>query len=131
MRLEVCFPLYGNELNDSVTPFDSALRWTVKMTKDNFIGKSVLKDYLPKYKLIKLILDKGIPRSGYPVLNKSNDIIGTITSGSMSVMLNKGIALARVDADKATSESEYYVDIRNKQYVATITKNAFFTGGHK
>src|SRR5690606_7872098 len=62
LRLEVGFPLYGHELNDEVTPLDSALKWTIKFDKENFIGKKFLESYTPKYKLVKLILEKGIPR---------------------------------------------------------------------
>ena len=54
LRLEVCYPLYGHELNDNVTPLDAGLAWTVKLNKDAFIGKNSLQDYKPKYQLVKL-----------------------------------------------------------------------------
>jgi aminomethyltransferase len=130
LRLEVCYPLYGQELSDEVTPLDSALKWTVKAAKDSFIGKDALADYQPKYQLIKLILDKGIPRSHYQVI-QNDKVIGEVTSGTMSVMLKKGIALARVDKSVFNKEENIFVNIRDKHYPAQYTTKAFVTGGHK
>src|SRR5690606_31831930 len=99
LRLEVGFPLYGHELNDEVTPLDSALKWTIKFDKENFIGKKFLESYTPKYKLVKLILEKGIPRQDYLVFDEEGNEVGVVTSGTMSVGLGKGIAIARVNAN--------------------------------
>lgn len=131
LRLEVCFPLYGHELSDEVTPYDAGLGWTVKLTKENFIGRQALSQKTIKYKLVKLLLDKGIPRDGYPVLNALGEVIGTVTSGTMSVTINKGIALARIDIDKVPSDDVFSIDIRNKSYPAQLYKKSFVTGGHK
>lgn len=130
LRLEVAFPLYGNELNDSVTPLDSALKWTVKMHKD-FIGKEKLAKYQPQTKLIKLQLDRGIPRSGHEVYNQDEEKIGEITSGSMSVVLGKGVGIARIKQDIDIHNTQFLVDIRGKKYSATYHQKAFITGGHK
>lgn len=131
LRLEVCYPLYGHELNDEVNPYDAGLAWTVKAQKIKFIGKETLASKPAKYKLIKLILDKGIPREGYPVLNGKNEVIGQVTSGTMSVVINKGIALARIQIDKAPTDEVFSIDIRNKAYPAQLVKKPFVTGGHK
>lgn len=131
LRLEVCYPLYGHELNDELTPLDSALKWTVKASKERFIGKEALLTYEPQYRLIKLIADKGIPREGYPVFNEQDQQIGVITSGTMSVGLKKGIALARVKKDLFTEGSTLFIEIRNKKYAAQYTKKSFVSGGHK
>lgn len=131
LRLEVCYPLYGHELNDEVNPFDAGLAWTVKPSKTKFIGKDILQTKPAKYKLVKLQLDKGIPREGYPVLNAQNEVIGQVTSGTMSVVLNKGICLARIEIDKAPKDEVFFVDIRTKPYGAQIVKKPFVTGGHK
>jgi len=129
LRLEVCFPLYGHELDDNVTPLDAGLKWTVKLKKDKFIGKDILSNYNPKYKLLKLELEKGIPREGYIVEDENGNNIGHITSGTMSVITKKGIAFARV-------KSEYLgdifnIDIRGKKYPANLVKKPFVVGGHK
>jgi aminomethyltransferase len=131
LRLEVGYPLYGHELNDEVNPYDAGLGWTVKGQKTKFVGKDSLATKPAKYKLVKLILDKGIPREGYPVLNSNNEAIGVVTSGTMSVILNKGIAMARIQIDKAPSDEVFLVDIRQKPYLAQLTKKPFVTGGHK
>jgi aminomethyltransferase len=131
LRLEVCYPLYGHELNDEVNPYDAGLGWTVKNQKTKFIGKDVLQSKPAKYKLVKLQLEKGIPREGYPILNSQNEVIGQVTSGTMSVVLNKGICLARIQIDKAPSDEVFLVDIRNKAYPAQLVKKPFVTGGHK
>jgi len=130
LRLEVCYPLYGHELNDEVTPLDAGLKWTVKLNKDNFIGKEFLSSYEPKFQLVKLILDKGIPREGYQVeINDSK--IGVVTSGTMSVVLRKGIALARVEKKLYSTDAQINVDIRGRKYTAQINKKPFVAGGHK
>jgi aminomethyltransferase len=131
LRLEVCYPLYGHELNDEVNPFDAGLGWTVKIQKIKFIGKDALAQKPARYKLVKLILEKGIPRENYPVLNSKNEVVGTVTSGTMSVILNKGVALARIEIDKASTDEVFMVDIRQKPYMAQITKKPFVNGGHK
>ena len=131
LRLEVCYPLYGHEIHDEVTPLDSGLKWTVKLNKDNFIGKPALENYAPKFKLVKIQLDKGIPREGYPVENESGDAIGVVTSGTMSVVLGKGIALAHVNDDVDLKTTQLFVNIRNKKYEAQRLTKAFVTGGHK
>lgn len=131
LRLEVCYPLYGHELNDEVNPFDAGLGWTVKLTKTNFVGKSALQDKKASYKLVKLTLDKGIPRDNYPVLNKNEEVIGAVTSGTMSVVTGKGIALARIQIDKVPQDEVFLIDIRNKSYPAQLVKKPFVTGGHK
>ncbi len=131
LRLEVCYPLYGNELNESLTPLDSGLKWTTKLDKTDFVGKSALLDYQPQKRLIKLSLEKGIPRAGYPVLNGAGETIGEITSGTMSPILNKGIALALIEREKFPENKSFQVEIRGKQYSATYHTKAFVQGGHK
>jgi len=131
LRLEVCYPLYGHELNDNVNPFDAGLGWTVKLQKNNFIGKETLTAKKSSFKLVKLALEKGIPREGYFVLNSKNEVVGDITSGTMSVVLNKGIAFARIHVDKVPADEVFFIDIRQKLYPATLLKKSFVTGGHK
>ncbi len=131
LRLEVCYPLYGHELNDEINPFDAGLNWTVKLNKTKFIGKDVLQNKPSKYKSVKLQLEKGIPREGYSVLNSQNEIIGQVTSGTMSVVTNKGICLARIQIDKVPTDEVFCIDIRTKAYPAQLVKKPFVTGGHK
>ena len=131
LRLEVCYPLYGHELSDQVTPLDAGLAWTVKFSKPDFIGKNALENHKPKYQLVKLSLDRGIPREGYDVLNAAGEKIGTVTSGTMSVVTGKGIALALVEKAKNPQDKKYSINIRNTNYEAHFHSKAFVTGGHK
>jgi aminomethyltransferase len=131
LRLEVCYPLYGHELSDTVTPLDSGLKWTVKLNKNHFIGKKALESHNSNSRLIKFTLDKGIPREGYKIFNMDNEEIGFVTSGTMSVVLNKGIAIARVQKDKYTKDENYQIEIRNKRITINTTTKAFVSGGHK
>jgi aminomethyltransferase len=131
LRLEVCYPLYGHELNDEITPLDSALKWTVKMDKKDFLGKDSLSSYIPKYRLVKLSLNKGIPREGYPILNNKNEKIGKVTSGTLSVVLNKGISLGLVEKNKFPEDKKFFIQIRNKTFEASYQSKPFYKGGHK
>jgi aminomethyltransferase len=131
LRIEVGYPLYGHEIHDEVTPLDSALKWTVKFDKEKFIGKTALEAYQRKHRLIKIILDKGIPREGYELVLENDEVIGKVTSGTMSVTLGKGVALAHVNPDKFSKETELFVNIRNKKYKAHFTIKPFVSGGHK
>ena len=129
LRLEVCYPLYGHELNESLTPLDAALKWTVKMDKENFIAKESLKNYNPLYRLVKLTLEKGIPRENYDVLNAGEETIGKVTSGTLSVTLGKGIALALVQKDKMPQDKIFKIRIRNKVYEANFQSKPFVIKG--
>ncbi len=131
LRLEVCYPLYGHELTDEITPLDSALKWAVKLKKEKLICKQALENYIPKYRQVKLTLEKGIPRENYPVLNSLGETVGKVTSGTMSVVLGKGIALAHVEKEKFPENNQFFINIRNRQYKAERVKKAFVTGGHK
>ncbi len=131
LRLEVCYPLYGHELNDELSPFDAGLNWTVKLNKGNFICKDGLANFKPKYKLLKLTVEKGIPRDHYPVVSDDGKQIGFVTSGTMSVTINKGIALALIERERYQDGTKLFIQIRNNKCEAIISKKAFVTGGHK
>lgn len=131
LRLEVCYPLYGHELNDEITPLDAGLAWTVKLEKENFIGKTALSEYKPRFQLVKLSLERGIPREGYDVLDSHLNQIGKVTSGTMSVVTGKGIAMALIEKEKNPKDKKYLINIRNTNYEANFHAKAFITGGHK
>lgn len=131
LRLEVAFPLYGHELTDQVTPLDAGIAWTVKFEKPHFIGKIALANKSPQFQLIKLSLDKGIPREGYSVLNTALEKVGTVTSGTLSVSTGKGIAFALVEKNKIPKDKKFLINIRNNNFEANYHTKAFVTGGHK
>lgn len=131
LRLEVAYPLYGNELNEEVTPLECGLKWTIDKDKEDFIGKSSMESKPIKTSLVKLVLDKGIPRTGYKVFDANDSEIGVVTSGSMSVMLSKGIAIARINKSLYNNHEDLYIEIRDKKYTARKQTQAFYSGGHK
>ncbi len=134
LRLEAGFPLYGNELSDLLTPLDTGLKWTVRPDKNDFLGKKALcsdNSELPKYRQIRLLLEQGVPRAGYPVLNSQNEEVGKVTSGTLSPTLGKGIALASILNEKFSIAESYSVQIRNRTQPATRYKKPFITGDYK
>jgi len=131
LRTEACFPLYGNELIDTITPLDAGLKWTVKLSKGQFLGKKTLLDYLPRFQLVKLVCEKGIPRSNYEVYNNEKQLVGSVTSGTMSVSIQKGIALARIEKLLMPQDKIFYIKIRNKLVEAKLSAKSFVSGGSK
>ncbi|MCB9060658.1 MAG: glycine cleavage system aminomethyltransferase GcvT [Halobacteriovoraceae bacterium] len=131
LRLEVCYPLYGHELSDDVLPNECNLNWTIKPEGRDFIGKNSILNSQQRSKLVKISLDKGIPREGYPVTLEDKTNIGVVTSGTMSPTLNKGIALARLNIEKFDSTKPIFVDIRGKLFPAKIQVKPFYVLGAK
>src|SRR5690606_33102733 len=87
LRLEMGYSLYGNDLSDETSPIAAGLGWIVKFNKE-FIAKDILekeKANGTKQKLIAFVLeDKGIPRSGFPILSSTGETIGKVNSGGIS-----------------------------------------------
>ncbi|MDT8364642.1 MAG: glycine cleavage system aminomethyltransferase GcvT [Nitrosomonas sp.] len=132
LRLEAGMNLYGQDMNETTSPLESGLAWTVDLKSDrDFIGKSALLQKPVKQKLVGLLLlDKGVLRSHQKVMAKSNELSaqGEITSGGFSPTLNQSIALARVPADLSAGD-EVGVLIRDKQLAARIVNFPFVRNG--
>jgi len=132
LRLEAGMALYGNDLDESHTPLESGLSWTVsKRGSHNFIGKKALSQN-PSYKMIGLVLqDRGVLRSHQPVLS-DNQVIGEITSGTFSPTLQKSIALARINTTSPIkAEQTVQIEIRNKQLNAIVVPYPFINSSAK
>jgi len=130
LRLEAGLNLYGADMDETVTPLESNLTWTVAFEpKDrDFIGRNALENQQVKSKLVGLVLEgQGVLRNHQKVMVE-NKGMGEITSGSFSPTLNKGIALARVPMDAV---DECFVEIRSKQIPAQIIKPPFVRQGKK
>lgn len=129
LRLEARLPLYGNDINSNTTPLEAGLGRFVKLNKDSFIGKEVLelqKEQGVTRKLIAFTLvDKGIPRQGYPILNTDGKEIGIVTSGTLSPSLNEPIGMGYVDVDYAITGTEIQIQIRKRLAKAEIIKGRF------
>ncbi len=125
LRLEMGFCLYGNDINDSTSPIEAGLGWITKFTDSkNFIDKSLLlkqKEEGVERKLKGFVLDeRGIPRQHYEVVNGKGEVIGEVTSGTMSPMMKQGIGMAYLNKGYWKTGSEIFIRIRNKDLKATL-----------
>ena len=129
LRLEKGFCLYGNDINDTTSPIEAGLGWITKFTKE-FINHEELKAQKeggPTRKLVGLkIIDKGIARKDYPIVDANGNEIGIVTSGTMSPSLNKAIAMAYVPKKLSKVGSEVYIQVRKKQIKAVVVALPFF-----
>ncbi len=128
LRLEMGYCLYGNDIDENTNPLEAGLGWITKLKKGDFIGRDALlkvKEEGLKRKLVPLILEeKAFPRHGYPILK--NDVeIGNVTSGTVSPILEKPIALGYVKIEFANEGEELYIRIRNKTHKTRIVKLPF------
>jgi len=128
LRLEMGYCLYGNELNENISPLAAGLGWVTKPDK-GCIGAAVLQQHktegTPQQLVGLQLLERGIPRSDYAVLDKNNNQIGSITSGTQSPSLQCGIGLAYVDKEFAVPNQQVWIAIRNKTVPAKIVKPPF------
>jgi aminomethyltransferase len=129
LRLEMGFCLYGNDIDDNTSPLEAGLGWITKFTKD-FVNSDKLKAEKAagsKRKLIGFeLLDKGIPRHGYDIVDAEGKVIGVVTSGTQSPNLNKGIGLGYVPSEFATEGTEIHIQIRKNALPARVVKLPFY-----
>jgi len=129
LRLEMGYCLYGNDIDDTTSPIEAGLGWITKFTKD-FINSDNLKrekESGPKRKLIAFELnERGIPRQGYDIVDGNGNIIGNVTSGTMSPSLNKGIGLGYVPTIFKDPGTQIHIQIRKKAIPATVVKLPFY-----
>lgn len=131
LRLEMKYPLYGNELSDTTNPLEAGLGWVVKLDKGDFIGKgpiTEMKEKGPGRKLVGIkLLDRGIPRHGYAVFTPDGQTrIGEVTSGTQSPMLKQSIGVAYVAIAQAAEGSRITVDIRGTKIPAEVIPTPFY-----
>ncbi|MEQ8337994.1 MAG: glycine cleavage system aminomethyltransferase GcvT [Cyclobacteriaceae bacterium] len=128
LRLEMGFCLYGNDIDEDTSPIAAGLGWVTKFTKD-FINADQLKkdkEAGTEFKLVGLeIIDKGIPRHGYRIVDDEGNIMGLITSGSISPVTNKGIALGYIKTGLHKPGTEVNIEIRNKNIKSKVVKTPF------
>lgn len=128
LRLEKGFCLYGNDIDDTTSPLEAGLGWVTKFTKD-FIDADRLKEQKESGVQRRLIgiemIDRGIPRHGYPVQDASGNEIGIITSGTQSPSLGKAIGMAYVQKPNDKEGTEVFVMVRDKGLKAKVVKMPF------
>lgn len=123
LRLEMGYPLHGNDISESISPLEAGLKWAIGFSKPNYIGKSALENATVERKRIALkLLDRGVPRGHMNVVS-NGQVLGEITSGGFSPTLKIGIALALVDVNADITTLE--VDIRGKLIKAEVVKLPF------
>ncbi|WP_100611640.1 glycine cleavage system aminomethyltransferase GcvT [Confluentibacter lentus] len=129
LRLEMGYCLYGNDIDDTTSPIEAGLGWITKFTKEftNSAALKAEKEQGPKRKLVAFELDeRGVPRHGYDIVEETGNIIGVVTSGTMSPSLNKGIGLGYVPTSFSEIGSKIYIQIRKNAIPATIVKLPFY-----
>ncbi len=128
LRLEMGFCLYGNDIDQTTNTLEAGLGWITKLKKEDFICKDVLlkaKEEGLKRKLVPLISDeKAFPRHGYE-LSVDGKVVGHITSGTVSPILDKAIAMGYVDSQYCKEGNKINFVIRGKEVPAFITKLPF------
>jgi len=127
LRLEMGFCLYGNDIDETTSPIEAGLGWITKFTDGNdFIDRERLqqqkKDGVKRKLAGFTMLERGIPRQHYEILDGKGHPIGEVTSGTMSPMMNIGIGMGYVNADNAVPGQEILIRIRNKEPRAVVVK---------
>ncbi len=129
LRLEMGFCLYGNDIDDTTSPLEAGLGWITKFTKDftdsEFLAKQKEAGVTRKLVAFEMI-DRGIPRHDYPILNATGTVIGKVTSGTMSPSMKLGIGLGYVTIENSKLESEIFIEIREKGVKAQVVKLPFY-----
>lgn len=131
LRLEACLSLYGNDIDQTTTPYDAGLGWVVKLDHD-FIGRPALEAQKAKglsRKLVALTMEgRGTARHGYSIYAGEGDAeaIGIVTSGSLGPTVNKNIALGYVPVAQAEPGTRIFVDCRGKRIPAQVVKGPFY-----
>jgi aminomethyltransferase len=129
LRLEMGFCLYGNDIDDTTSPLEAGLGWITKFTKD-FVDSDFLKKQKEEGVTKKLVafemIERGIPRHDYPILDANGNIIGKVTSGTMSPSMKVGIGLGYVTKEFSFLETEIFIEIRDKGVKAKVAKLPFY-----
>ncbi len=131
LRLEVGFCLYGNDINDTTSPIEAGLGWITKFVEGKeFTNKAYhknLKDNGVTRKLVGFeMIDRGIPRHDYEIANAEGDVIGVVTSGTMSPCLKVGIGMGYVPTEMTKVDSEVFIKVRKRLLKAKVVRLPFY-----
>jgi aminomethyltransferase len=128
LRLEARMNLYGSDMDESHTPYEAGLGWTVKLGKGDFIGKAALEEFKQsqwKKRLVGMVVQKRIPRHGCPII-ADGKAVGQVTSGTRSPSLGTGIALGHVPRALSRAGTRLEIDVRGRLAEATVVKGPFY-----
>ncbi|MEZ4688136.1 MAG: glycine cleavage system aminomethyltransferase GcvT [Bacteroidia bacterium] len=130
LRLEMGYMLYGNDINDTTSPLEAGLGWITKLRKGDFNGREAILNVKRAGLKNKLVgfktLERGIPRSGYELYN-GDTMVGTVTSGGMSPMLNEGIGMSYVPVELSEPGSRLELAIRKNRIPVEVVKTPFIS----
>jgi len=134
LRLEAGFRLWGNDMDETTTPLEAGLGWTVKLNKGDFIGRAVLAKQKAEgltRKLVGFVVDDRAPaRNGYPVV-VDGKIIGQVASGSPSPLLKQNIGFVYLPVDHTATGSKFEIVIRSHQVPAHVVETPFYKRGRR
>jgi aminomethyltransferase len=131
LRLEVCYPLYGNDLSPERTPIEAGLKWACALDKE-FVGSERLREQAERGTQEKLapfvFTGPGIPRQGCEVF-RDGERVGSVTSGTLSPCLEVGIGMAYVSTALADPGTDLTVDVRGKERPARVSSKPLYKKG--
>ena len=130
LRLEMGFCLYGNDLDDTTSPIEAGLGWITKFIEGKeFINRPMLEKQKAEGVTRKLVgfemVDRGIPRHGYELVNSDGEKIGIVTSGTMSPTRKIGISMGYVKPEYSKADTEICIDMRGRKLKAVVVKPPF------
>ena len=129
LRLEMGFCLYGNDINDTTSPLEAGLGWITKFDKE-FTNSANLKKQKEEGVAKKLVAfemqERAVPRHDYEIVDATGNVIGVVTSGTMSPSMNIGIGLGYVPTSFSTVDSEIFIRIRKNDVLAKVVKLPFY-----
>jgi aminomethyltransferase len=131
LRLEMGFCLYGNDINDTTSPIEAGLGWITKFTKNFTNSQALLKqktEGVTKKLVAFEMIDKGIARHDYEIVDAAGKIIGIVTSGTMSPSLKKAIGMGYVPKAFTKAGSQIYIRVRKSDLLAEVVKLPFYKG---
>jgi aminomethyltransferase len=129
LRLEMGFCLYGNDIDDATSPLEAGLGWVTKFSK-NFTNSASLQQQKQEGTKRKLVgfemIDRGIPRHDYEIVDAEGNSIGKVTSGTQSPSLQKAIGMGYVKNEFAKEGAEIFINIRDNKVKAKVVKPPFY-----
>ena len=130
LRLEMGYALYGNDITKDTHPLEARLGWLTKLEKGDFVASDVLRRIKEEGTTRQLVgfemqEARSIPRNGYEILNSDGDVIGFVTSGTMSITLGKAIGMGYVDKPYNSADTDIQIAIRKKKAPARVVKPPF------
>ena len=127
LRFEASMPLYGHELNDTITPFEANLGFAVKLNKDNFIGKDSLINLPIHRKRVGLkLIDRGIAREDCKIFNHLGKEIGYVTSGTYCPYLDGAYAMGLISITDSNLDDTVEIDVRGKRLKSVVVSLPFY-----